>query len=100
MESIKATWTGGQIVPNEPVAWPEGTELVVEPSNSYASPGLQESQWRSDAKSIAEWEAWVATLEPRILTEQEQADLAAFEAEQRRFNLDAVQRQMADGERQ
>ena len=31
MNAIRATWTNGQILPNEPVAWPEGTELFIEP---------------------------------------------------------------------
>lgn len=32
MNVIKATWTNGQILPSEPVVWPEGTELLVEPA--------------------------------------------------------------------
>jgi hypothetical protein len=27
MNAIKATWTNGQILPAEPVDWPEGSEL-------------------------------------------------------------------------
>ena len=30
MHAIKATWTKGNIVPAEPVDWPEGTQLRVE----------------------------------------------------------------------
>lgn len=97
MDSIKATWTNGQIMPLEPIAWPEGTELVVEPVLTLPL-GLQESQWRSDVQAIADWEAWLATVQPRMLTNQEQADLAAYEAEHRRFNLDAVRQQMANGD--
>jgi predicted DNA-binding antitoxin AbrB/MazE fold protein len=29
MNAITAIWTNGQIVPSEPVDWPEGTRLVV-----------------------------------------------------------------------
>ena len=31
MHAIKATWINGQILPSEPVDWPEGSELLVEP---------------------------------------------------------------------
>ena len=31
MNAIRATWTNGQIVPSEPVDWPEGCTLFVEP---------------------------------------------------------------------
>jgi hypothetical protein len=97
MDSIKATWTNGQIMPQEAIVWPEGTELLVEPAIPFAV-GLQESQWRSDAQAIADWENWLSTIEPRILTDQERADLMAYEAEHRRFNLDAVRQQMASGD--
>jgi hypothetical protein len=92
MDSIKATWTNGQIMPSEPVVWREGTELVVEPALGDASIGLHESQWRDDPQAIADWERWLASLELRELTEQEQADFAAYEVEQRRFNSEAMHR--------
>jgi hypothetical protein len=98
MESIKAAWINGQILPLEPVAWPEGMELVVEPALADSSWGLLESQWRSDPQAIAEWDAWLATLQPRILTNQERTELAAYESEHRQFNLDAVRQQMAMGD--
>ena len=31
MHAIKAIWKDGQILPSEPVDWPEGSELIVEP---------------------------------------------------------------------
>jgi hypothetical protein len=36
MNSIKATWTNGQILPSEPIVWPEGTELVIEPAMPHS----------------------------------------------------------------
>lgn len=36
MNAIKATWTNGQILPSEPVVWPEGTELVIEPAMPHS----------------------------------------------------------------
>jgi hypothetical protein len=36
MNAIRATWTNGQILPNEPVTWPEGTELFIEPARQQS----------------------------------------------------------------
>ena len=63
MNAIKATWTNGQILRAESVNWPEGSELLVEPIRSSAKIGMDENEWRNDAQSIAEWIAWVDTIE-------------------------------------
>lgn len=69
MNAIKATWTNGQIVPSEPVDWPEGSELLVEPVAPSEKIGLDESQWHDDAKALADWEAWIRTIEPLEYTD-------------------------------
>lgn len=58
MNAIKATWKEGRIVPDEPVNWPEGCEVVVEPlpAATYKT-GLDESEWRDDYASRADWES-------------------------------------------
>lgn len=44
MNPIKATWANGQILPSEPIVWPEGTELLIEPTPPGIGPiGLYES---------------------------------------------------------
>ncbi len=48
VSAIKATWKNGQILPNEPVDWPEGSELLVEPFESSHKIGMDESEWRDD----------------------------------------------------
>jgi hypothetical protein len=47
---------------------------------------------------LADWEAWIQTIGPLQLTEEELADLVRFREEFRRFNIDAVHRQMGLGE--
>ena len=97
MNAIKATWKGGQIVPREPVNWPEGCELVVEPLPAGASKiGLDEAQWRDDPASRADWDAWIQTIDPLELTPEEAARFARFDEEMRQYNLDAVRRQMEE----
>ncbi len=31
MNAVSAIWTNGRILPSEPVDWPDGSELLVEP---------------------------------------------------------------------
>lgn len=94
MQAIKATWTNGQIVPAEPVDWPEGSELLVEPVPSSEIFGLDESQWRDDPQSIADWMAWADTIEPLVLSDAERAEMERYRAEHRRLNIEAVRKQM------
>lgn len=98
MNAVKATWTNGRILPGEPVNWPEGSELVVEPVGVGEKIGLDESEWRDDPAALADWDAWLRTIETRVLTEEERAAFDAYEAEVRRHNLEAVRRQMEAGD--
>src|SRR5258708_5032010 len=94
MNAIKATWTNGQILPAEPVDWPEGSELLVEPIAPTEKIGLDESEMRDDAESIADWIAWVDTIEPLALSDDERTEMERFRAEHRRFTIEAVRQQM------
>jgi hypothetical protein len=98
MGSIRATWRNGQIIPSEPVDWPEGSELLVEPLPNSEKIGLDESEWRDDAAALADWEQWIKTVEPLELTAEERASMARYREEFRRFNLEAVRKQMGLGE--
>ena len=97
MNAIKATWRHGQIVPREPVNWPEGCDLVVEPLPAVAAKiGLDESEWRDDSAGQADWDAWIQTIEPLEFTSEEEARFARFDEEMRRYNIEAVRRQMEE----
>src|SRR5712691_295781 len=74
MNAIKATWTNGQIVPAEPVDWPEGSELLVEPVCADEKIGMTEDEWRDDPQSIAAWIAAVDKIEPMIWAPGEQEE--------------------------
>jgi hypothetical protein len=98
MNPIKATWINGRIMPAEPVDWPEGSELIVEPVASPSKIGLDESEWRDDPQALADWEAWLPTVEPLDLSDDERAAFASYREEFRKYNLEAVRQQMALGD--
>ncbi len=72
MKAIHATWTNGQIVPMQPVDWPEGTALVVEPIKVSQQAESGDDLLGDDPASIARWMAWYDTLEPLVFTPEEE----------------------------
>jgi hypothetical protein len=99
MHAIKAIWKDGRIQPSEPVDWPEGSELLVEPIvPNVGNSGLTEDDWRQDPASIAAWEAGVKSIEPPEYSDEERAEMARYREEYRRYNLEAVRRQMESGD--
>src|SRR5688500_11606021 len=93
--AIETIWTNGQILATEPVDWREGRRLCVKPIASEDERiGLTEEEWRDDSEAIAAWEAWVRSIEPPEYTDEERAALARYREEYRRFNIEAVRRQM------
>jgi hypothetical protein len=98
MNPIKATWINGKIMLAEPVDWPEGSELIVEPVAAPDKIGLDESDWRDDAAALAAWDAWLPTVEPLALSDEERATFERYREESRQYNLEAVRQQMAPGD--
>lgn len=102
MTAIRATWINGQIVPSEPVNWPEGSQLWVEPIVSPSEKiGMTEEEWHAGPEAIAAWAKVVEALEPMVWAEGESEALERYREQCRRFNLEAVRKQMeaqADGD--
>ena len=57
----------------------------------------EEEPCGDDPASIAAWEAGVRSIETPEFTDEEQAEMARYREESRRFNLEAIRRQMEDG---
>jgi hypothetical protein len=96
MNTIKATVRNRRIELNAPDDLPDGTEVLVDVVPlAPGKIGIDESEWRDDAAALADWDAWLKAIEPIQLTPDEQATNARFEEEFRRFNIEAVRKQMA-----
>ncbi len=70
----------------------DGTEVRIEVSPLSGKIGLDESEWSHDPAAIADWIAWLDTIEPIEFTVG-----GAFEDELRRHNIEAVRKQMFGG---
>lgn len=97
MTVIKSVVKNGRVEIKTPPDWPEGREVMIELMPAAAEKiGLDESEWRDDPASLADWEAWIKTVQPLQFTPDEEAAFARFRAEMRRYNVEAVRRQMEE----
>ncbi len=96
MNAIRATWTNGQIVPSEPVDWPEGSELLVEPLPRHESLGMREEDWDDSPEGIAKWCEAVDKIEPFVWAEGEEEEYQRRREEVKKFNIEAVGKQMEE----
>lgn len=102
MAAIRGKIRNGKVEFDSPPAWPEGAEvLVVDPviPSAPAEPFrmLTEEEQGDDPESIARWLAWLDSLEAARSDPEEEAELAAWGAKVKAFNLEAVRKQMAEG---
>lgn len=94
MSAIRATWQNGQIVPDGPVDWPEGVRLRVEPD---ATPvGVTEEEWSNTPEAVAEWLKWYDTLEPLVLTPDEEAEAEAWLRKMHDYSTTRVDKDVED----
>jgi hypothetical protein len=83
MSTIHAVWKNCQIVPMQPVDWPEGTTLAVEPIEEAPATDPESDVLGVDPASIARWLVWFDSLEPLQFTPQEEAAWQAARRDRR-----------------
>ncbi len=90
--AINATYQQGQIIPETTKGLVEGQQLLITTRAACWSSAVKPNN-----RTIHALEAWVRALEsaPTLtLSPQEEADLRAWQTQQREFNLNAVRAQM------
>jgi hypothetical protein len=98
MSMVKATVQSGRIEVTAPDDLPDGTEVLVEVTPlSRGKIGIRESEWRDDPAALADWDWWIHRIEPIELSPEERADHDRFEEVFRRYNIEAVRKQMEGG---
>ncbi len=98
MNAIRATIRSRKLELQAPADWPHGTEVLIEPLKDLSEKiGIDESEWRDDVASLADWEAWIKTIEPLEFTPEEARRMAEFDERMRAYNLEAVNRQIREG---
>jgi hypothetical protein len=85
---IHATWINGRIVPDDPVDLPEGCRLRVEPELAESEAiGISEEDWDNSPEAISEWLEWYKSLEPLVLTPEEEADLGRWRQKVKEYTI-------------
>lgn len=80
MINIRTTIQDRRIDVPAPDDLPDGTEVLVQLQPVDDKTGLDESEWDDSPEAIDEWLAWLDTLEPINLTDE---DVAAIEADRK-----------------
>ncbi len=78
MNAVRATWKNGNIEVHDPVDWPEGCRLLIEPDLRNDAVCEKDEDWSIRPEDIAKWLVWYDSLEPLLFTPAEESDLAAW----------------------
>ena len=73
MPAIRGTWINGQIIPDEPVSWPEGCRLTIDAVKPPFPVGMTEDEQGSDPAAIARWIEAFDAIPPVELSPAEEA---------------------------
>ncbi|MBI3824279.1 MAG: hypothetical protein HY289_16545 [Planctomycetes bacterium] len=86
MNTTETTIQNGRVDVAAPPGLADGTKVLVDvtPLPSVKI-GIDESEWRDDAEALADWQAWLKSIEPIEWGASDQ-----FDEEFRRFNIEAV----------
>jgi hypothetical protein len=72
MRASRVTVRNGRIELDAPGELPDGTEVFVDVTPVPAGKiGLTESEWRDDPAALADWSAWLETIEPVQFAEED-----------------------------
>ena len=85
MSAIRGRVLNGKIELPAPTDWPDGTEVEVRPVEEAV--GLTDEDWPETPEQIEAWLRWYDSLEPLILTPEDEARIAAARKAQREFEL-------------
>src|SRR5258708_5357948 len=77
MDAITGTIQNGQVIPDQPVTWPDGARVRIEPLPLDETLGIREVDWPTDAAGIARHLALMDQIEPLQMTPEEEAEWQA-----------------------
>ena len=87
MKAIMGTIRNGQIIADQPIEWPEGYRVVIEPAAKEEMLGIREEDWPTTPEQLADWLAWFDGLEPVVLTPGEEVEWNAWRQEIKEYTI-------------
>ena len=73
MKTIMGTIRNGQIVADQPIEWPEGYRVAIEPAAKEETLGIREEDWPTDPEGIAQLLTLMDRIEPLEMTAEDDA---------------------------
>jgi len=92
VNAVHAIWKDGRIIPAQPIDWPDGTPLTVEPLEAPQDGEPEVDLLGNDPASIARWIAEYNALPPLQMTEAEEAEWRAARRAMKEHNMTAMSR--------
>ena len=78
MKTITGTIRNGQIIADQPINWPDGCRVLIEPvTTEEETLGIREEDWPTDPEGIARQVALMDQIEPLEMTAAEEAEWSA-----------------------
>jgi predicted DNA-binding antitoxin AbrB/MazE fold protein len=93
-EVFEGTYRSGVFVPSTPVGIPEGTKVEIRVAPEPAPRMMREEDWPTTPEGIEAHIKRMESFEPCVFSADEEADLAAWRAKVKQFNVEAVRKQM------
>ena len=87
MKTIAAVWKNGQIVPTQPIDWPDGTSLRIQPIEDPHPEPAEDDLWNDDPGAIARRIAFYEALPPWRMSASEEAEWHAARREVKDYTL-------------
>lgn len=87
MKSIHAIWKDGRIVPTQPVDWPDGTALSVEPLEQSSAAVPEEDLTGDDPTAISRWLTYFDALPPLRMAAAEEAEWQAARRQMKDYTV-------------
>jgi hypothetical protein len=99
MKALLAIWQNGQVVLDGRADWPEGCRLIVKEDSLPDIDFMTEDEQSNDPVAIQRWIDDLRSIPALTEDPTEEAAHSAWNAEMKRFNVEAVRKQFEGGER-
>lgn len=98
MKAITGIWKNGQIVPTQPIDWPEGTTLSIEPIEGPEGDQSEGDLRGDDPASIARRIAFFEALPPLRMSAEEEDQWQAARREMKDYTIARMQARPIEGQ--
>src|SRR6266850_1473888 len=85
MNAIRAAVHNHRLEVEVPADWPDGIEVMIEPMCESESLGIREEDWQNTPEAIEQWLRWYDSLEPLVMTPEEEAEWEAARQAQKEY---------------